>query len=691
MAFSNREDRTLLRVTLTQEGNKRLADGRLNITNIAFSDSEINYSFGSGITYSHGSNVVMAPAYRKGGYGPMNFDGTEPYELTDRNVFTINDVLTAQTPSIGFYSSISGSTNLNNYRINRNLCLATGYTESSFSGSVLGGSPYFNHFFTSGITTPIPSEGLVFIQFQVPAGPVTDSYGPNIGYHSNFFRYTYASGTSLTIVDRPLPRYNVNSVPKPQLLFFYPLSGYSAFYGSGATTVCPIWNMNIFRKTPEIGANHSANGVHFMSSTSIVVQLPDDVVQLVYGSHEIAGQVKFFGLDGLPLCGIIHYTNSYSGSVYGDQFMPRETEIDIPYMLWHRNGSGVNGASLRGGLKLVDANSELHYDVSARTSYTLLKDGTGPGALEVGRVYYELKLIVLTDQELLTALQWKSGRNWTFPPLDVELVSSTSNTVINASGYTGLAKPGKNYYLTYHITSYPVTSTRQYAPCGYIKMIEGKNDDNGDPMYIKCTFPPNSFPFMRSSLSTFSGLSYHCNGVQLLVQEVDAATDEGVLGLDNFSWKLNTNFGVSRYAGQPFLPGSSTIFPASYVNSLELYATQEEYDDAVDFRISTHADGDITQALGLDKALWPGDEEFFFGNIITKSITKRFMKSIDFTLDNSDMNNSFNTTYPGTGSTFISEIVLIGDDNKIVGSAKPNRPIEKNAAITVDLSLKLQY
>ncbi len=690
MAFINKHSSIRIHTHLTQEGKKRLADGDMRIERIAFSDAEIDYSCGSGITYSSILNNITAMPYRKGGVVSMNYDGTSPYPLDPNNVISITEVTGEPVPNLGFYDNILGTNELPGYRFDTSLCIATGWTPTQFNLGVFGQTPQRTRFILCGATSIPPEEGILFARFVAPYGSAIDEAGPNIGYYANFYRYFYDSGTSIVHVDRALPRYDAYGTIKEQPLMFYPLSGYSQYYGSGTTTVCPIWNMNIYNRVTHIAGSESSGVMTFPSPDYFDLSYPNTLHENNYGSRHVAGLVKSFGLDHLPRCAIIHYSNSYSGDVYGDYLMPRETEVDIPHILWHRNGSGLNGTSLRGGIKLIDAGSEIFYDTTGKTSYTILKDGIGPNAQVVGRVYFEMKTIVLTDQELITALDAKNNRNYTWPPMKVELVSTTSNPLISAGGYTGLAEQGKRYYVTYQLSSYPGAGPRQGVPCSYIQVIDGQNDDDGNPMYIKGTFPPNSFPFLRSHLNAFSGAGGHADGVHMIVQEVDNADDTGILGLSPFKWLIAPTgvYGVSRFGNI----GISTYISATQMNAFTFYATREEMDGSNYFNMSefTFSTGIGQSLYPFDREFWHGDTEMFFGNITAKKVRKSYVRSVRFFIEKDYLNTTTNFTYT-SGSTFISEIYLLGGDNKILGIGKPDRPIEKNDTIMIDLALNSYY
>lgn len=691
MSFITRHDSVVIHTQLTQEGKKRLADGQLTISKVAFLDREVDYGFYSGTTSGSSRiafNTITSLPYRRSGTITQNYDGSDPFILGAGDVYSVTENVSHIVSGIGFYSSITNSNVMADYRIDSSLAIATAYTDTFYSlagvTSRFGYNPNYYRFNLSGATSAPPDEGLVFIRFNFPYGGSLQPDGENKGFYSNFFRYRYYSGTGIIEVDRVLPRYDFPTLHKQQPMWFYPLSGTSNFYGSGTTTACPVWNMNILIRTPQIGHQPTQHEPKAYLTNGLAAPL--DIVTKKYGSKNANGIVGSLGLDDLARCGVIHYTNSFSGSVYGDFMAPKETVVDIPHILWHRNGQGNNGTSHLGGLKLLDAGSSIIYDAVGKTSYTLLMDGVGPSAQVVGRVYFEKKLIIITDQELLVALDPKSNRNWTCPKLNVELVSETDNAIISSSGYTGLAMPGKRYYLTYHMIVYPGDGQRQSIPCGYITSIDGELDGYGNPMYIKSTFPPNSFPFLRNTNASYSGTGVVVETVQLMVQEVDIETDPGPLELSPDLWRVSSGFGVCRY-GQNY----GVFLPASYVNSLVMYSTYEEYHDSYEYyRLELREGGVIGQTLGFDRAFWPGDTDFFFGNITATAVRRTYTRNVHILLDNNSLNSSFNPTYT-SGSTYITEIALLGQDNRILGLGKPDRPLEKAPNSLIDITLKSYY
>lgn len=698
MSFVRKHNSITIHTDLTQEGAYRLANGDLSISRIAFSDAEIDYGFGrnsgdtysssTGLTYSPDVNNVFSSSYRRKWNGITNFDGTPPFTIDSENIYGTTEVIVEPVDSIGFFSSTTNSGALTDYRIKTEMAISTGWTTTSFCGSTFGfASNGINRMQLSGDTVQPPLEGLLYIRFISPtAVGVPGKNEQNIGYYANFYRYTYDPVQKIISVDRPIPRFNQNFTIKEQPIWFYPLTGYSTYYGSGTTEPCPIWNMNILTKMQHIGHGKSTNLNTSVNTTNYDIYATRNTIHQKYGSKHISGIVRSLGLEDELSCAIIHYTNSYSGSVYGDSLVPKETILDLPNVLWHRNWSGVAGNCIVGGLKLTDSDSEIYYDNKSGLNYTLIKDGVGPSSLAVGRVYFDKKLIALTDPELVTALDPKTNRNWTCPPLQLDLISQTDNDLIRTSGFTGIAEAGKRYYITYHMTSYPGQGARQSIPCSYVQTIDGKLGNDGQPMYIRASLPPNSFPFVRVP-SILSGAGINCQWIRILVQEFDIEDDPGIFDLDPFKWRISTLFGATKYQGV-----SAAYMTSSEVNRSVFILNREEYDTYYKYFLmyeDTVSTG-IGQALGMDKALWPGDTDFLFGNVTAKSQKKNYVRNINFQLDKSALNTTFNPTYT-SGSTFITEVLLLGEDDKVLGIGKPDRPIKKNDATFIDLTLKSYY
>jgi len=115
--------------------------------------------------------------------------------------------------------------------------------------------------------------------------------------------------------------------------------------------------------------------------------------------------------------GVIHYTNSSPANVYAEGFLLKTLILDIPTIMWHKKSTTTLGAQFipSGDSKTLSGLSTTYYD---------LHDITNP-SIVVGKVFNDLKLVVIEDQELLFAMEYKSNRNFTLPNYNAD-----SNSII---------------------------------------------------------------------------------------------------------------------------------------------------------------------------------------------------------------------------------------------------------------------
>jgi hypothetical protein len=109
--------------------------------------------------------------------------------------------------------------------------------------------------------------------------------------------------------------------------------------------------------------------------------------------------------------GVIHYTNSSPANVYAEGFLLKTPTLQIPTIMWHQSPTIKLGVTLvaTGDSKMITGTTT---GTSLNTLYYDLADTNG---FVVGKVFPELKIFVIEDQELLFAMSYKSNRNWTLP------------------------------------------------------------------------------------------------------------------------------------------------------------------------------------------------------------------------------------------------------------------------------------
>ena len=666
------EPLTYINIKLTDIGRQKLSLGKLNFSTAVLSDAETNYGIDRTGNYDLScGNRILSPVDAQPGI-TTNYDGSAPLPL--QSIGSATQYATASTESIGFFSGTS-----NQWLISSGLTL--GYSVISYSAQTPGGTSSVQ--MTGGTHFPSIGELMFVIWNTIDNSGVTYSNNniilsanPSV---SNWYRVLSAdTSTSLVTLDRNLPDFGVTDISSSQKVnaYFYPFNGVESYYGSGSSVDCRVWNMNIVRTSSEIGTDAYTSGY------------------TTYGSIEFNGTKQLLGFSSeTKNFGIVHYTNNFTGNTLAEQLIEGSVVIDLPYIMWHRSNANV-GQAINWGLNITDSYGPNVFDNVAQTTYRPLRDGSSNTSLEVGRVYHKLKIIVITDQELLTALTYKSNRNYTLPQLTLD-TTLVPKYPLSVSDATGILQSGYSYYVTYVAENdYTSTSGLSYGypktmPCTYYSKIDGTLDSNGDPQYLKVNFPINSFPFMRSStgMNSYSGTGWSANKVQLLVNKVNNSTypfsTAGSISTDN--WKLiSTSVGNGIYSG-----GSSTIDPLQ-LQGFTYIVSQEDYDSGSTYSI---ASGEYSAFTQNSQSLTFGDEYMFFGNINTSIKATVFKTILTAILPDTQFNTTLNPTFDNLldSDVYLTEVGVLDTEGSLVAVGKPTEPIKKNASRYLVVQLEIDF
>ena len=651
--------------------------GALTFNKIILSDREINYSMGrSGYDLCH--NRVLSPKDDQPKFN-FNFDASTPATINGQNLTSARQIVTAMTNSIGFFSGGSGGFFIKT-TASEGQGEPLGVAEIDYSLTIPSGGTEI--YFTAGGYSA-NTGNLVYIPWEPPqysgitnSGSTIFSGRPNV---SLWYRVQGRSGLKLDL-DRSTPNFGNSSIAgstQKIKAYFYPFGEVEDYYGSGVTTNCGIWNMNIIRTSSEIGTTVAMSGY------------------TTYGSIDFNGTKQYLGFDNeTKAFGIIHYTNKYSGNTYAEQLVPGTVKLEIPNIMWHKYFSTQVGQEMSYGITLYDSYGNNIFDNVAQTSYKELRDGISSTSNVVGRVYYKLKIIIITDQELLTVLTYKSNRNYTLPKVNLNLMPS--NSVANA---TGLCKTDYSYYVTYVTYSNTYLSGTSYGypqslPCSYVERIDGQTDSNDMGSVLAVSFPSFAFPFMRNSanLETLSGTGWNANSIQILLQEITTSATTLVGDLPTGNWKLISNgIGNGIYTGET---GQNTIAPQS-LQSHAFMITQQDYDSGTTYSLIGQFSAFTSNIdFAASSGLTFGNETFFYGNLTTgiqanvfKTIITVFARNDEF--NSSTYNSTFNSLYDE--NTFITEIGILNANDELVAVAKPSYPIKKNESRYLAFQLELDF
>jgi hypothetical protein len=680
MGYILNEPKTFINIKLTDVGRRQLSLGNLRFISAVFSDREINYGIDRNEDfYNIENNRILSPVDVEPNFS-INFDGTNAIPLQGNQIVSAKQFSTGSTDSYGFFSGITNLSGNTFFDISKVLGINTiTYSASSINGGnvvTLDNNIPFNYFPNTGELVFIPWEPIQN-SGQTYMNTTIDIDNPTV---SLWYRVidTNITGDTITL-DRPIPNFGGTSTPQVINTYFYPFNGIETFYGTAATVDPQVWNMNIVRTQSVIGTSLNLDNYK------------------KYGSIEYNGTKTYLGFtNSVEALGIVHYTNEFTGNTYAEQFLEKTVRIDLPYIMWH-NIPVDNGQGLNYGLTLFDSFGDTKIDSAANSTFRDLRDGVSENSIIVGRIYHKLKLIVITDPELLTAITYRSNRNYTLPPLQLNL-SSVPKFPLNTTQATGLCKEEKSYFVTYvteSFSSYTQDVSFGYPKtlhCGYIQRIDGATDNFGNIQYLSATFPTNTFPYLRNSAnmsanSPFSGTGWNANKVQLLVSEQNFNPDLQISDVPAQSWKLiSTTVGNGIYTGDTT---DLTIDP-NKLNGYQFIISQEDYDSGSTYVLDTvFTNNNDFSTTGLTF----GNESFLFGNVKVDVLATTYKTVITAFAENNSHNSSTNLTYDDNfdSDTYITEVGILDSDNNLVAVGKPTYPIKKNEGRYLTFQLQIDF
>lgn len=681
MSFISKEPTTFINIKLTDTGRRMASIGQLEFKKAVLSDKEVDYSVDRSGYYNIFDNRVLSPSEYYPNILPLNMDNSPAFNLQEQNVIQTKQIVTASTLNYGFFSGdTSAWTLLNSNTLGKNHITASNNT-TNFTNQrnqlVLD----------NAVGSTFPSVGdLLFVTYPHDTALNYMNSNTNVPMTNPavccWYKITSAN-TPTVFIDRPPTR---DTASWQGSCFIYKTNAIESYYGSGATQFTKLWNMNIVR-THDVAGSNTKDGITSGYTT--------------YGSIEFNGTRRFFGFSSeTPAVGFIHYTNEFTGNTYAEQLMETTVQVNIPMIMWHHKSGEVNGSGTNWGITFSDYYGQTIYDNVAKTTYRELRDSISGNGLTVGRVYHKMKLIVITDQELLTALSYKSNRNYTYPDFTATLTNKpqVGLAISGNTGYiaTGYVQDDYDYFVTYIPESSGFTSGSSVksfgnpiaTPCGYIKKIKGQRDSKGNNQFIKIDFPnPDSFPYMRNP-TTFTSLSngWNANSVQILINRQRSSANYNVGSVPSYDWVRVSDANVGGngvYRGSDY--SDATINP-SKLNSYSFVISQEDVTSGSTFTLYTG----ITTGMNY---LTFGSETFFHGIISADIMATTFKSSITVYASDNDINSSVNPSFNTLedSDTYVTEIAILDSLNQVVAVGKPTYPIKKRNKKYLAFKLELDF
>jgi hypothetical protein len=421
MAFIDKKDPIVLNIKLTSKGRELLSQGLLNFSYYAIGDSEIDYDFVSAVNaidsnYTTFNSSIMRPMDNNPSiisFIPQNLSG-DPYNVISSIPTTWYPVTNTAEP-IGFFTN---NTDNEFTFINDTNHVKQPDAMVDMSGVAGGTQLTLEKAPSYGISGEEPVAGdFVLVKWTLNAD--TTGFTSNKNIPTPFLIYQIVSvvsgslgtGSVTVIVDRDIPDFSSYSpTVKAGAMIYYNqitfsgasiLNQFSTDYldesvlsflenSQCPTVIFPFWNMSIIF-TEEIA------GV--MSGTT-------NRKYTQFNSRTYGGFVSYIQSQQpyYKKLGVIHYTNQSPANVYAEGFYQSTPKLEIPLIMWHKSSGNTLGVTLTAGNDYILVDLGIHY-------YELVDESNNV----VGKIFDELKMFLIEDQEMLNAMSYKSNRSWTLP------------------------------------------------------------------------------------------------------------------------------------------------------------------------------------------------------------------------------------------------------------------------------------
>jgi hypothetical protein len=718
MAYIIKDTSALLNTQITDLGRLRLSQGNFNISYFQLGDSEVCYDCISNANlttlqvfvpeYNAANNVGAPQSNRLGIKYPIFLSSS----TGDTNTFgipfqdSINvDVFNTPQPR-GFFTGDSG-----NYSAFTNSAI-TITANYEFTLSNINGGNTFDVISGScdSSVTGTPSEG----QFVVLFFDDTSSCGI-VDFPYPILTYKVQGVTGSTIqVDRDLPDFSYFSGTGRAI--FYP-SGMTElydtytpepYYDSGTFSFelnceiqqqnVPVWNMNQPWTESPAGLSYTSRkgyeqfGSTAYTSTKEYLGYQSDLGQTFRDNLGVSFDTNTFYKNSfsevvnvLPseqkTISIIHYTNQGINNFYGEKFamepfdvtfsgatgQARNFKLTMPTLMWHKSKTGVIGETF-----YVDPDGfddlnlfEPFYMYSSKNDnmnnpglrYYHLWDthaNTDGFPNRIGKVFPDLKVIVIDDEEICAYLSYKSNRNYTLPAPRIGLVvpNTFNQNITDTEGV--LTGDSETMYVTYRFEN---TGSTNGLHCNYYSKIKGSSD-TGQTNDIIVRFG-NEFPFLIEDMNVQPS-GFTCTNVKLICQKVINGERP-----DPMLWKeIDVTSAITANTG-------SINISAAEISGTTFQITKFQYETSNFYRLEDYIELPL---LNFNTGMTFGEEYFFYGNIETDVQATIYEMKYLINLATSQYIRSSNPTWSLGTPVYFTEVGLYNSNKELLMYTKMQSP-----------------
>lgn len=474
-----------------------------------------------------------------------------------------------------------------------------------------------------------------------------------------------------------------------------------------------VWNMNIPWSENPAGLTYPSLDYPYFGSSSYIgtkeylgymsnsgqtfVNAIGDIEDSVYYYDSFSNKIIVEPKEQKAIA-IIHYTNQTIDFFYGEKFAlepydptnPDDTtgeainfKLHIPWLMWHKSPTCCLGETFYVSPPdfIVDDLEPLvkpHYIKSTKNDdmnspgirYYFLWDNnptssdlTQPN--RVGKVFPDQKIIVIDDEELISALSYKSNRNWTLPAATTSLIVPNSNCSPTETSFKGvLTGSNQTMYVSYLLNNTSSGATNSLH-CNYYSKILGPNIDCGTPgsQNVAVRFGGEFNCLNQITTNTLTN-GYVADSFQIICQLVEdgsrPSSDEW--RIIDFTDQLSATT-INGYITQSGLTGNT------FVITNELYSAATPYNLSNYIPLPTGSTSNTTLTFG--------DEYYFYGSLETDIQATIYEMRYKINLSQSEFQKSSNPTWSSGITPQITEIGLYDSEFNLMIVSKLQSPVPR--------------
>jgi hypothetical protein len=725
MSFLNEINSEHLAARITNKGRKKIAQGDFNIHYFQLGDSEFDYAF------SEFDGTSTRPAQKV--FTPLDKDNQVkyPYKISESSLTGTtfgNPIQVSQTETIRNVMGPAGY--VSNYiEYDSELCEGTtvecGWEQIDIS-KVNGTSSLV---VPSGTTFNNCKFITIFFDVLYSSSDIIQDDATSLVYRVvNLITGTTSGTTNTMILDRPMPNYsslsqNVTVIcnectpqypgPHDEAKVCLPIpptpedqqdpwtqntvwskkpAGMdygSDMYGLVEDERLSGYTSNVFVSTKEFFGYNTSSGQTSNSGTTItnsfgdtVIILPEEQKCISILHYSKVGDILRDPELGFKYEDYISTNNVGDDALIEDSFGDPLTDLEyfeiyIPFIYYHRTAGTTVGARFFMGTTDMSINSTAIDTKLDQMKYRYLIDEHGN---KVGKVFYNHKVIIFDDEEIVAALDYKSNRRYTLPAPRIAMVPTDTKCGEDGEPLTPLmtGTTGQTIFVTY-ILEYTGDTQLNGLHCNYYTKLTGTTT----PGDVSIKFGENEFRHMKTTLlGSIKG--FIANKFEILVQKVNTGSQP-----DPTMWKI-IDF-------TPEIPGHSvgTIINPVNLRNKRFVITNADYENAGRYDLETYLQPNIdfpNEHPGNTHLLTTpefGDEQPFTGSIrLVRAIDLEVMRFL-INLPSGEFTTTQNPSFITGKQKRITEVALLNENKEVLVIAKVPKPIVRTGtqvfAVKIDI------